>query len=822
MRCPSLLRLLLPLLLAFAPLLVWAQPAAPAPASAAAKPPPPSAIPAALGALHARVSHDGQWIACIYQGLLCRMPAAGGPLTALAPGAGADSHPAWSPDNKTIAYALGTVIRLIDATTGALIPLPKAATGRGPFWFSNDGKKILGRFATAPTTSPVAWLDLATGAIEPVVGLPESHAARLRGVYAPTADGKSVLFVEHFDKENEQGGNNGPEADVWRVPVTGGQAEKICRWPARIYGLFPDPRGDAVYAVTDGGLAYNDIWHLPLTNTIAHARKITWGQADEDSPSLAATGDVLYYTDNRSGCTTIMRQKLASNETDIVAATAIDFHSPATQVRVIVTDEKGAPTSARLSMKHKGNGCFHAPPGAMHRRINNTGWFYLTGEASFALPEGDYEIRAARGPEYKILLNEQKVAGVEATIEIKLERWVNMAERGWFSGENHIHANYGYGEWHNTPPSILQMCEGEDLNVANMVLANSDGNGVFDRQFFRGALDPLSKPHTLLWWNEEFRSTIWGHMTLFHLKQVVEPVYTGFPNTTNPWDIPTNGDIARRTHWQNAVASYTHPTNNPIDFYDQPYSAKGLPIDAALGLIDVVDVMGYVYEPSVPLWYRLLNCGFRIPAAAGTDVFLNRINSYPPGHGRVYVHVDGAFTYESWIDGLKKGRSFVSNSPMLEFTVDGNEPGATIHLDQPGKVKVVGKVSSAYPVEKLVVMQNGISAGDGVLEPGGLSGKIEAEIQVDRTGWIALRASGPANDGSMARSMAAHTNPVYVEVKGTRPITQPDAEFFLGWIDRLEADLKRRNRVPESEMKAVLDHLNQARSVYQKLRQTAP
>ena len=81
---------------------------------------------------------------------------------------------------------------------------------------------------------------------------------------------------------------------------------------------------------------------------------------------------------------------------------------------------------------------------------------------------------------------------------------------------------------------------------ANFVVANSDTDGIFDREFFRGRPDPLSSAEHVLYWNEEFRATLWGHLTLVNLKQVVEPVMTGFKDTTNPWDIPTNADIAER------------------------------------------------------------------------------------------------------------------------------------------------------------------------------------------------------------------------------------------------------------------------------------
>jgi hypothetical protein len=77
-----------------------------------------------------------------------------------------------------------------------------------------------------------------------------------------------------------------------------------------------------------------------------------------------------------------------------------------------------------------------------------------------------------------------------------------MAARGWYSGENHIHANYGYGAWY-TPSSVLDLCEAEDLNVANIMVANSDGDGVYDREFFLGQPDRTSRrAHS--YWNEGF------------------------------------------------------------------------------------------------------------------------------------------------------------------------------------------------------------------------------------------------------------------------------------------------------------------------------
>jgi hypothetical protein len=67
-----------------------------------------------------------------------------------------------------------------------------------------------------------------------------------------------------------------------------------------------------------------------------------------------------------------------------------------------------------------------------------------------------------------------------------------------------------------------------------------------------------------------------------------------------------------------------------------------------------------------------------LTAYAGTDCFLNRVKAWNvPGGDRVYVKVDGPLTYAAWIDALRAGRSFVSNGPVVELTVDGKGLGET-------------------------------------------------------------------------------------------------------------------------------------------------
>ena len=773
----------------------------------------------AFGGIQPRVSPDGKTIALSYQGAICTLPIHGGTLTKLSRGEGFDIEPAWSQDGKQIAFVnspgyFAGLLKLIHTSDGSAIDLPTRVRARGPIYFHPSDEKLLGKLAVRGEPLSMAWFDIARNDVKPV------SIQGLQGPIGPFAlsnDGLWIAFVTFHDISGEQGGNNGPQADVWKVSSNGGTPERILQHPARIYNLCWDAEDDGLYVATDLGTSHNDIWHLPFSRPGQEARKLTFGQADEDWPSANRQGSMLAHTENPAGATSLIRHDLQTGASTPVQIDGIDFREPTGWLKLQVFDHgNGRPTVAKVFLKRE-NGKYQAPVGALYRLTRGQAHFYVRGEAYLEAPIGKYQLAVMRGPEFRLSETEVELHEGE-TLEhsVSLERWTNAAATGWYSGENHIHANYGYGAWYNTPASVLDQCEGEDLNVCNIMVANSDGDAVFDREFFRGQPDNRSKSSTILYWNQEFRSTIWGHMTLVNLERLVEPIFTGFKDTTNPWDIPTNADIAERTRSQDGIASYTHPANNREDPYLSAYSAKGLPVDVALGRIDAMDVMGHGYAASVPLWYRLLNCGFRMPAAAGTDCFLNRIPSLPPGWGRAYVHIAEGLSYKGWVEELRNGRSFVSNGPMIEFSVNGGEIGDTIHLDRPHSVRIHSRARAQYPLDRLEIVYNGRVVANGRLSDDRLSGFFDEEIPITSSGWLAARAAGPMVPFYVGSEFNAHTSPIYIEVKNRPLNSKPDAEYFLTWIDRLEAALQKRDRIPARKDHVELQ-LKTARSVYRNL-----
>jgi hypothetical protein len=782
----------------------------------------PPALPLALGAIHPRISPDGRTLAASYQGAIWTVPAGGGVMTRLTDGEGFDHEPAWSPDGKRIAFVrgpnqLGGELRLIRAADGKDLPLPKPVHVRGGYnyqklEFDPGGGRLLGAFTAGGKDHGLAWYDLRSGAVEALGPLSPW------GRYALSPDGKWVVYSVTADRSGEQMGNDGPQADLWKVPARGGPAVFVVRFPSRVHDLCWHADGKSLIVVSELGGAHYDLWQVPLSAPLAGLKHLTAGQADEDRPSVSRDGKRLAYSDNRLGATALVVRDLASGKEHTVAAERQDYRCPTGTLRLRTKDARtGKPVVARVSLRHA-SGKFFAPPGALYHVLRGSGHFYCDRAAELTLPAGKYRLRAFRGPEYRPAFREVTVRpGQALELTVELARWAHAAAAGWYSGENHIHANYGYGQWYNTPESMLVQCAGEDLNVCNLMVANSDSDGVFDRAFFRGRPDPRSTPETILYWNEEFRSTAWGHMTLVNLRQVVEPVMTGFRGTTNPWDVPTNADIADRAHWQRGHVNYTHAVQDAARPLGHPYAAKGLPVDVARGKIDSLD-LNNSYAGTVPVWYRLLNCGFRLSPSAGTDCFLNRVFGQPPGGDRVYVRVGGPLTYAAWVDGLRRGRSFVTTGPLLELTLDGRGLGETVEIARPRKLRVKARARAQFPLARVELVYSGRVAATVPLAGDRLSATFDRALDVDRSGWLALRVRGPGRPDGSAPVQFAHTAPIYVEVAGAPVRSRADARFFLAWIEELAVLLRARGRTPTAALRRRLeDQLEAARAVYARI-----
>ena len=207
-------------------------------------------------------------------------------------------------------------------------------------------------------------------------------------------------------------------------------------------------------------------------------------------------------------------------------------------------------------------------------------------------------------------------------------------------------------------------------------------------------------------------------------------------------------------------------------------------------------------EGAIYLYHRLLSCGLRLAATAGSDVFLSfrhgpDVASNPPGWCRVYAQLgDAPLSVAAFQDAVRAGRTVVTNGPWLTFTVDGEGPGAVLDGSPGRRLRVRATVRG---VDELTLV-----GPDGVLAAGAATGAagaasggspvgspvgstVDTEIVVDAPTWIAAVARGGPHPLSANDRLLAHTTPVYVDVAGRRVARAADAAWCLGFLDRLEA-----------------------------------
>jgi Tol biopolymer transport system component len=218
------------------------------------------------------------------------------------------------------------------------------------------------------------------------------------------------------------------------------------------------------------------------------------------------------------------------------------------------------------------------------------------------------------------------------------------------------------------------------------------------------------------------------------------------------------------------------------------------------------------------VWYRLLNCGFRLPAGAGIDAMANYASLRGPvGQNRVYVKTEAPLDHRRFLDALAAGRSFATNGPLLTFSLGGKEAGGEIELPAGShRLELRASLRSIVPVDHFEVVRNGEDIAALALGADGTAGRVSREIEVEHSGWVLLRAWNSNATHPVRDSLPfATTSPIYVTL-GDEPVRSPDdAEYFLAWIDRLiDAARTHRGYNTAEEKATVLGLLGDARAIF--------
>ena len=424
--------------------------------------------------------------------------------------------------------------------------------------------------------------------------------------------------------------------------------------------------------------------------------------------------------------------------------------------------------------------------------------FVCAGSVEVALTSGDYRIEIERGPEFSSVATNFTVGESATNFSFTVSRIADLVREGWWSGETHVHRK---------PQEAELLMRAEDLHVA----------------------------HFTTWWN---KAAPW---TTAPLPQRLPVRFDGnrfyhplggederdggallYLDLTAPLDI-TGGT----RHRPSSVAFAKQARERGAQWIDaeKPFWWD-FPMWVAHGVVDTVGIAhNHMQRDGVldneawgrprdraiyagpqgngrytqDIYYSLLNTGFRLPPSAGSA---SGVLPNPVGYNRAYVHIEGEFTYEKWRDGLKTGRSFVSNGPLLRARANGFLPGHVFRTNGALQVLLEARLDSRDPSAAVELVR------DGHIE----RVNLPSLITIQESGWFLLRVIADVTN----TFRFASTAPWYVEVDGKpmQPRREP-AQFFVDWSRKRMATLEALTEVTAAQKTELLQPWREAETFWQ-------
>ncbi len=526
---------------------------------------------------------------------------------------------------------------------------------------------------------------------------------------------------------------------------------------------------------------------------------------------------------------------------------------PSAKIILQVLDENNKPTTASFIIKDKQN---HIYPSQMKRQAPDFFFqqqVYRANGETIDLPFGDYTIEYGRGPEYHAKkINFTVAENKNQLLKINLQRWIDPSKFGYYSGDHHIHAagcsHYTTPTQGVKPEDMMRHIVGEAVNIGSVL---TWGPGYYhQKQFFEGKDNKLSSTNNLLRYDLEisgFPSSHAGHLVLLRLKE------QDYPNTQVIEDWPTwTIPILKWAKAQGAITGYAHSglglevKNDSLPNYEMPrfdgIGANEYIVAVTQNLVDFISTMDTPPTWELNIWYHTLNCGYRTRISGETD--FPCMSDEKVAHGRSYVKLDNALSFNDFAEGIKKGRTYTSEgkSHILDFKVNDVEMGVNgseLKLNKASKVVVSanvaaylneaidttikkldvfgnvweqkpfwnierGRIGNTRTIAVELIVNGKLVATKDIIADGNIQ-NVFFETIIDKSSWIALRILP-----------SSHTNPIFVLVND-KPIraSKQSAEWCLKAVDQCWSQKSAKFSAAEKEEAAKV--YKAAREAYQKI-----
>ena len=769
-------------------------------------------------------------------GTLWRQRLDSGDALQLTDGPGLDYQPDWSPDGRRVAYASyadgALEIRVLDLASGRSSAVThNGAVNLEPRW-SPDGRRLLFVSTVGTGHFHLYVVNIGTDSVGAPQALTRDAKSTLRRYYYSafdheinpswSPDGREILYVSNRGHIHGTGG-------FWRMPAKPGAAGREIHYEETNWRARPElsPDGNLLLYSSYLGRNTHQLWLQPAQG--GDPLPLTYGEWDATAARWSPDGRHVAFVSNQGGDLELRLLDVPGHDSRRLAQAKRITRRPTGTLVVHVTDEAGRPLAARLGVTDTSGHPYAAAGSWLHaddsydraETSRERFYFHSAGDAVVEAPAGDLALEVAHGLETAPVRQAVALkAGETLSVTVTLHKtpFAVSPGRRWISGDVHVHMNYA-GAYRNDPPHLALQATAEDLGFVHALVVNKEQR--FPDIAYGGPAGDLLTDGATIVHGQEFHTSYWGHIGLLHPSGApILPGYVGYPNTAAASLAPMNATVADIAHAQGAVVGYVHPFDDLPDPVNHPAErlTNELPIDVALGKVDYIEVLGFSdHRTTASVWYRLLNLGFRLPAAAGTDAMADYASLRGPvGLNRVYVDLPAeSRDVSAWLEGLKAGRTFATNGPLLGWTVANKGPGEETTLASAGEVPFTARLRSIVPVDRLEIVCDG-RVVQSLLKGPATEATVSGTLPVGQSGWCLLRADAKSAAYPLQDNyLYATTTPVYLSVAGQPPRSVEDARYFLAWIERVrEATSAYPDWRSAAEKQSVLDRLAAAAAIF--------
>ena len=562
----------------------------------------------------------------------------------------------------------------------------------------------------------------------------------------------------------------------------------ILSLPARsVFNPVPDEKGLLTNIQIDLGqiISATPKLNYPVNDwPESYNNKIPGDAKDEIIIEYTAHPDGMFHI---SGQEPIPVSSLINDSSDDILIRII---KPADQKVLIRVVEKGSGKIVPVKFHAHGESGEYLAPMDRHRQPN-IDWFedysvdfvnggthictYIPGETSIKLPLGKAYIEISKGFEITPVRKVIEISRETEVVIIEIEKALHWREKGWVTADTHVHFL--------SPGSAMLEGSGEGVNIVNL-LASQWGElmtnvGDFDGKTTFGSKTSGGDGEYMVRVGTENRQHVMGHISLLgYENNIITPLTTGGPDEAalgDPIEILLT-EWAMQCKKQNGIVILPHFPNPRLE------NAAAI----LSGGIDGVEMTswGNLYAGIDPYsltdWYRYLNCGYFVAAVGGTD---KMSADTAVGTVRTYAKISDnkEFTYDEWKESVRRGHTFVTYGPLIEFSVEGKPAGSQIEMSgSGGTVNIAWEVASVtIPMSRVELMVNGVVKES--IPVSQWKGNGNWSFKVSKSSWIALMIRGKYPD--MPEIIAAHTSPVMIRLNNSPMLVTEDALTILDQVE---------------------------------------